>query len=57
MEYDAGGGLWFVINVVAVAILGLALVYGTMHWRKRRSLAADQRRDEATRELYRREQS
>jgi membrane protein implicated in regulation of membrane protease activity len=58
MEYDAGGGLWFIIDVIAVAILAVAMIYGTMRWRKRRrSPAVEQRRDQATRDLYRREQS
>jgi hypothetical protein len=58
MEHDAGGGLWFIIDVIAVAILAVALIYGTMQWRKRRrSPMADQNRDQATRDLYRREQN
>lgn len=57
MEYDAGGGLWFVIDVVAVMILAAALIYGTMKWRRRRrARGLEQHRDQATRELYRREQ-
>jgi hypothetical protein len=57
MSYDAGGGLWLVIDVVAVAILAAALIYGTMQWhRRRKNRITEQRRDEATRELYHREQ-
>lgn len=33
---DAGGILWLIIDVVLVAALGAALVYGTMHYRNRR---------------------
>jgi hypothetical protein len=57
MSWDAGGGLWLVIDVIAVAILAAALIYGTMQWHKRRkNRVTEQRRDEATRELYHREQ-
>jgi hypothetical protein len=56
MEHDAGGGLWFVIDVIAVVILAAAMIYGTMQWHKRRKTpVTEQRRDEATRELYHRE--
>jgi hypothetical protein len=57
MDSDAGGWLWFVIDVVAVIILAAALIYGTIQWRNRRkSRVTDQHRDQATRDLYRREQ-
>lgn len=57
MSWDAGGGLWLVIDVIAVAILAAALIYGTMQWnRRRKSRIAEQHRDQATRELYHREQ-
>lgn len=57
MSYDAGGGLWLVIDVVAVAVLALALIYGTMQWNKRRrNRVTEQHRDQATRDLYRHEQ-
>jgi hypothetical protein len=46
-----------VIDVIAVAILALALIYGTMQWHKRRrNRVTEQHRDQATRELYQREQ-
>jgi hypothetical protein len=49
---EQGGWLWFVLDVIGVAILGLALAYGVMAWRKRRSRLANQVRDEATERLY-----
>jgi hypothetical protein len=56
MEHDAGGGLWLLINVVAVAILAAAMIYGTMQWHKRRrSRGLEQQRNQATRELYQQE--
>jgi hypothetical protein len=56
MEHDAGGGLWLIIDVIAVAILAAAMIYGTMQWHKRRkSRALEQHRDEATQELFRQE--
>jgi hypothetical protein len=39
------------IDVGFVGILGLALAYGTMQWRH--SARQKQRRDDATRDLYR----
>jgi hypothetical protein len=49
-----GGWLWFVIDVIAVAILGAAMLYGVASWRNRnRSL--DPLREESTRQLYREE--
>lgn len=56
MEYDAGGGLWLVLNFVAVIVLAAAMIYGTMQWqRRRRSRAVERQRDEATRELFQEE--
>jgi hypothetical protein len=55
MFTDVSGGLWLIINVAAVAILGLALVYGTIQWRTRRkNRVTEQQRDRATDELYHR---
>ncbi|HVZ53095.1 MAG TPA: hypothetical protein VG986_14085 [Pseudolabrys sp.] len=53
MNHEIGGWLWLVIDVVMVAVLGGALIYGTMRWRawKRRPDASEQR-DRATRELF-----
>jgi hypothetical protein len=49
---DAGGWMWFIIDVIFVAALAAALIYGTVMWRRRRSRGMQQIRDEATRELY-----
>jgi hypothetical protein len=51
---DLGGWLWFVIDVIFVALLGAAMVYGIMRWRNRpHDPATEQVRDEATRRSYR----
>ena len=50
---DWGGWMWFVIDVLAVAVLGGAIAYGTTMWRHRPMDPETQRRsDEATRDLY-----
>jgi hypothetical protein len=55
MNGDAGGWLWLLIDVGFVAILAAALIYGISMWHtRRRSPALERRREEATRELYRR---
>ena len=53
MNADAGWWLWWVIDVGMVAALGIALVYGTMAWRKRRG-ASEAASEQATRDLYER---
>jgi len=55
MDSDASGWLWLVIDVLMVAVLGIALVYGTMLWRQRRSRAREQVSERATAQLYERE--
>ena len=50
---DDAGWLWLLIDVALVAVLAAALAYGIGVWRKRRGIAANQARDNATRELYR----
>ncbi|HEX2493308.1 MAG TPA: hypothetical protein VHK24_05995 [Steroidobacter sp.] len=52
MDSDPGGWLWLVIDVAMVAALAIALIYGTMLWRQRRSRVLQQR---ATAQLYERE--
>jgi hypothetical protein len=53
MFQDHGGWLWFLMDVIAVAILAAAIIYGTKQWReRRRSRALDQVRDDATDRLY-----
>ncbi|MFL6796374.1 MAG: hypothetical protein ACJ8F3_03075 [Xanthobacteraceae bacterium] len=53
MNADAGWWLWWVIDVAMVAALGIALVYGTMVWRKRRA-GSEAASEQATRDLYER---
>lgn len=56
MNGDAGGGLWFVSDVIFVALLALGMFYGTLQWRSRRKSAVpDQKREEVTAENYRAE--
>jgi hypothetical protein len=55
MNDDAGGWLWFVIDVAFVAVLAAVLIYGVSMWRsRRRSPAVERSRDRATEELYHR---
>jgi hypothetical protein len=50
---DAGGSLWFVIDVILVAGLALALAYGIMAWRRRRlGPNTEAIRDAATHRAY-----
>jgi MYXO-CTERM domain-containing protein len=50
---EASGWMWFVIDVIAVGLLGLALAYGIWAWRRRRkSPTIERARDEATRRAY-----
>jgi flagellar basal body-associated protein FliL len=53
MNEDAGGWMWLLMNVAFVVILAGALGYAVMAWRKR-SAAARQAGDRATREIYHR---
>ena len=54
IEADAGGWLWFAIDVIFVIILGGALMYGTFMWRRRsRNPTVNRIRDEVTKENYR----
>jgi hypothetical protein len=53
MESDAGGWLWFVIDVILVGALGIGIAYGIMMWRRRRrDLGAQVARDAATHRAY-----
>ncbi len=54
MDQDFGGQLWFVVDVVFVALLALAMVYALLRWRAPRP-SDDTRTDAATRQLYRQE--
>lgn len=53
MDGDAGGWMWRLIDVVFLAVLAAALIYGIVQWRNRsKSRRAQQRRDDATRRLF-----
>jgi len=52
MSGEAGGWMWLMLDVLAVAVLAAALAYGVMVWR-RRSPAADRAGEKATDALYR----
>lgn len=54
MSGEAGGWMWLVLDVLAVAVLAAALAYGVMVWRKRRSPVSEAARDRATENLYNR---
>ena len=57
MTGDIGGWLWIVIDVVFVAVLAVAIAYGTVVWRRRaKSPGAQQARDRATERLYEQEE-
>jgi hypothetical protein len=51
---DAGGGWWWVvIDILAVVILGIAIAYGVIVARRRRTgPRTEQARREAVKELY-----
>jgi hypothetical protein len=49
----ASTAMWLIMDVVLVAALGFALVYGTMQWRKRsRNPAVKRASENATRRMY-----
>ena len=53
MDNDVGGWLSLVIDVVFVAVLTVALIYGSIMWRtRRRSRALDATREQAIKTLY-----
>ena len=53
MNSDPGGWLTFGIDVVGVALLAAALVYGLVQWRRRRTNRSIERvRNDATRRIY-----
>ena len=54
MDSDAGGWLWFVIDVLMVAVLAVALIYATVLWRRRRG-RLEQIGERAIARLYKRE--
>ena len=55
--HDYGAWMWFLIDVVLVAILAAALIYGIGMWRRRpRNSTTQEIRDEATDRLYDKQQ-
>ncbi len=51
---DYGGTLWLIIDVLFVAVLAGAIIYGTHEWRKRRrDRAARQADKQAVDRVYR----
>ena len=54
MDSVAGGWLWFVIDVLMVAVLAVALIYATVLWRRRRG-RLEEVSERATALLYERE--
>ena len=53
MAEGASGVFWLLMNVVLVAILGAALVYGVVMWSRRSKSPASQKiRDEGTERVY-----
>jgi hypothetical protein len=59
MESETGGWLWFVIDVLFVAALGVAIAYGTIAYRRARirrqneRMAEDRPREGAEARHYR----
>jgi hypothetical protein len=50
---DYGGWMWLLVDVIFLAILAAALIYGIGMWRNRhRDPATKEVRDEATERLY-----
>jgi len=51
--WQEGTLLWWVIDVAAVAVLALAMIYGSAMWRRRpQDSETVKRSDEATQRLY-----
>lgn len=46
------GWLWIIVDVVAVVILGIAVAYATMRWRRAKNRTLEEIRDDATNRLY-----
>jgi hypothetical protein len=46
------GWLWIIVDVVAVIILGAAIAYATMRWRRAKNRTLERVRDDATNRLY-----
>ena len=53
-----GGYMWLIIDVVLVAALAIAILWGTHQWRrKRRDRAAREAEKDAVERVYREEES
>jgi len=52
MSGEAGGWMWLLVDVGAVVLLALALLYGLSVWRKRQSSAIERLRDRKTQDLH-----
>jgi hypothetical protein len=52
MITDLGGPAFLLIDVVFVAVLAAAMIFGMKWWRRRRSPAVEQAEVEGVRELY-----
>lgn len=56
MDDNGGGWMWFVVDVIFVALLALGMIYGTIMWRTRgKSRVSDRTREQVTAENYREE--
>ena len=53
---DAGGLNWFIIDIVAVAILGLAILWAVMRTRSKGRSTSNETTERATHELYQEEE-
>lgn len=55
MDFGLAPSLWLILVAVGAAILGLALAYGTVMWRRRsRNPVVERAREDATKQLYER---
>ena len=52
---DIGGYMWLIIDVLLVAVLAGAILYGTHQWRRKRraALPTKQTENEAVKRVYR----
>jgi hypothetical protein len=54
MDDNGGGWMWFVVDVIFVAVLAFGMIYGTVMWRSRgKAGVSDRTREQATAENYR----
>jgi hypothetical protein len=55
MPDDMGGWLWIVVDIIGVVILGAAIAYGAMRWKRPKNPTLDRIRDNATERLYKKD--